>query len=704
MLRDEDVMQDVEDAEEPPVHPANDTPPIQVAVSGLVGEDLEGYHVIVELGADASGRIYLGESIAPAAPQQRVVIKLLDMIQVEVQEEQERLLQKVATLQQLHHPHILPLLSAGIYKNMPYVVMEYVGAESLYERVQGKADGEPMRQGEALRVLAQIGQALSYAHLQHVLHGHVTPQNVLFNTRDEVLVTDFHLQALLSAAQAGDTNTPEEAIYRAPEQAAGHTSEQSDQYKLGCIAYELLTGHKAFMIPSVSVPGKYYRTKTLVEPRQLNPALPWEMEEALLKATSREPAERYPDMPAFLAALGVASVEDEEQAQGPLILAQAVEGASVTPGPTIDAIEIVEVEHADPFGWASDPTLKVPTYKDKAAEARKAAALAASKERGWLSFDMLPYVAKGKPAVAGAGGKPKRAYRWVFALIGCLVIMALVIAIFMQAISLHVPSKTVVATPGATGVAQFPPSNGTTVPAPTIPVSLTPSSGRGHTPQGSGPGAKPTPQPTSGPTPQPTAGPTPQPTSGPTPQPPPPPKPVEVSLGSFFNNEGIGSWPGEANFDGSGYSYPATQLPAGGRITVSGVPYQFPGNGQGASDNVSAYGQTISVTPGKYHQVYLLAAASWGPVSGAFAIRYADGSTTTANITVADWLAGSSGGLRAPYRYGGPNGYDGNPVYIHVISITLDATRTATALILPWYQGGPYQNGRIHVFAVTLEP
>jgi alpha-L-fucosidase len=177
---------------------------------------------------------------------------------------------------------------------------------------------------------------------------------------------------------------------------------------------------------------------------------------------------------------------------------------------------------------------------------------------------------------------------------------------------------------------------------------------------------------------------------------------TQVALSAFFNNKGIGSTPGGANFDGSGYSYPASQLPSGGSITVNGVPYQFPSSSSG-NDNVIAAGQTIGLTVGHYQQANLLMAASWGPVSGTVTIEYSDGSTSSANVSVADWCAGPANGLQAPYRYG-PNTIYQNTAYIYAITIAMDPTRTARALVLPGQVSGPYQTGRLHVFALTVVP
>src|SRR5882757_4029864 len=91
---------------------------------------------------------------------------------------------------------------------------------------------------------------------------------------------------------------------------------------------------------------------------------------------------------------------------------------------------------------------------------------------------------------------------------------------------------------------------------------------------------------------------------------------IAVSLSSYLNNKGLGSAPGQANLDGSGYSYPANQLLPAGQRTLNGISYQFPISGSGVDDNVVALGQTINLPQGNYQRAFLLVTATWGSVSG----------------------------------------------------------------------------------------
>src|SRR5947207_8574801 len=173
---------------------------------------------------------------------------------------------------------------------------------SLQDRLQNM-QGQPFSLEEAFTVLAQLGQALSYAHQCNVTHGNLNPYNILLNDKGHILLDDFFLHAL--AQQPDDRTTPEASAYRAPELPPGQASKEGDQYALGYIAYEMLTGHKPFLVASVSKPGTFYRTKMPIPPKHFNPALSLLREEAIFKAIAKEPAQRHRDISSFLTALGI---------------------------------------------------------------------------------------------------------------------------------------------------------------------------------------------------------------------------------------------------------------------------------------------------------------------------------------------------------------------------------------------------------------
>jgi hypothetical protein len=176
---------------------------------------------------------------------------------------------------------------------------------------------------------------------------------------------------------------------------------------------------------------------------------------------------------------------------------------------------------------------------------------------------------------------------------------------------------------------------------------------------------------------------------------------MQVSLLPYLNNKGIGSAPGQGNFDGSGYAYPANQLPPAGQTILNGVPYQFPGNAPGTNDNIVALGQTIALPQGNYQQASLLVSASWGSVSDKIVIHYTDGSTSSESVSVDDWSIGPTGVVNTSTRYSPID--TGGPVHIYAIQIAMDRTKKASSLTLPMTAQPSPNIPCLHVFALTLQ-
>ncbi len=278
--------------------------------SGNVGKYIGGYHITRELASSPSSRVFLGESVSP--DKHNVAIKRLYAIHIASQQEQESFLHEASLLKQFDHPYILPLLSTDVIKGTPYIVSEYAPNGSLYDRLSRLAP-DPMSQDEALTILSQVGQALHYAHQKNRIHGNLKPQNILFNNKGDALLADFELASLSSLA--GDSATGDSAAtspaafaYMSSEQIEGINSKENDQYALGCIAYEMFTGRKPFITPSLKQPGTYYKTRTLIAPRKLNPALSQPIEQAILKAMAKEPAQRHKNILEFIKALGMPGI------------------------------------------------------------------------------------------------------------------------------------------------------------------------------------------------------------------------------------------------------------------------------------------------------------------------------------------------------------------------------------------------------------
>jgi hypothetical protein len=179
--------------------------------------------------------------------------------------------------------------------------MVYASGRSLSQRLSDWPQ-RLLPQERVRTILAQAGQALRYLHEQHMTHGNLSTSNVLFDAQGEVLLADYALA--LAARQPSGTAT-DVSSYLAPEQQhGGESTPASDQYALGCLAYELCSGQPPFVIFSPKITNKLYRTRALIPPRRHNPLLPEYIEQAILKAMAADPYQRYGDVQAFLGAMG----------------------------------------------------------------------------------------------------------------------------------------------------------------------------------------------------------------------------------------------------------------------------------------------------------------------------------------------------------------------------------------------------------------
>ncbi len=259
------------------------------------------YELLGLLGRGGFSRVYLARhrilSNRPPVALKRLLTPL------ESQEAYAQFLEEARLLEQLHHEHILPLIDAGVdEEGCPYLVTARAGGGSLRERLH-RADGGPLPLEEVLAIIAQIGEALQYAHERGVIHRDLKPENILFTEHGEALLSDFGIALLLgsqSVEQATASGTP---AYMAPEQFRGQISRQSDQYALACVAYELCTGRRVFEERDPLVLMYKHTQEEPEPPRCYNLHLPPGVEAAILRGLAKERGARYPDVQSFVAAL-----------------------------------------------------------------------------------------------------------------------------------------------------------------------------------------------------------------------------------------------------------------------------------------------------------------------------------------------------------------------------------------------------------------
>jgi serine/threonine-protein kinase len=259
------------------------------------------YRIERELGAGGMATVYLAHDLRH---DRKVALKVLRP-ELAAVIGGERFLAEIRTTANLQHPHILALFDSGSVDGTVFYVMPLVEGESLRGRLTRE---KQLPIDEALRIAAEVADALEYAHGHGVIHRDIKPENILLHG-GHALVADFGIA--LAASNTGGSRMTETGMslgtpqYMSPEQAMGERDldARTDVYALGCVAYEMLTGEPPFSGPTAqSVVAKVMteRPAGIVKRRGRVPA---HVEDAVLTALEKLPADRHASAREFAAAL-----------------------------------------------------------------------------------------------------------------------------------------------------------------------------------------------------------------------------------------------------------------------------------------------------------------------------------------------------------------------------------------------------------------
>jgi eukaryotic-like serine/threonine-protein kinase len=233
--------------------------------------------------------------------------------------------QEIKTTAALQHPHILPLFDSGAVDAFLYYVMPYVEGETLRSRLERERQ---LGVEEAVKITTDVADALDYAHRHGVIHRDIKPENILLHD-GQVLVSDFGIA--LAVSTAGGRRMTESGIslgtphYMSPEQATGdrRIDGRTDVYSLGCVLYEMLSGEPPYTGPTAQAIVARVLTEPVPSIRSRRETVSEALEDAILGAVRRLPADRFATPRAFADALA--------QAMG--AAAAAPGGAMRTSGP-----------------------------------------------------------------------------------------------------------------------------------------------------------------------------------------------------------------------------------------------------------------------------------------------------------------------------------------------------------------------------------
>ncbi len=198
----------------------------------------------------------------------------------------------------LNHPAIVAVYDTGEAETesgpLPYIVMEYVDGDTLRDIVRSKG---PMPPRKAMEVIADVCAALDFSHRNGIVHRDMKPANIMISRSGAVKVMDFGIARAIADSSSPVTQTAAvigTAQYLSPEQAQGNPVDaRSDVYSLGCVLYEILTGEPPFKGDSpVAVAYQHVREDPQL-PSLVHDGVPRELDSIVLKAMSKNPANRY---------------------------------------------------------------------------------------------------------------------------------------------------------------------------------------------------------------------------------------------------------------------------------------------------------------------------------------------------------------------------------------------------------------------------
>lgn len=269
----------------------------------LIGQQIENYKVESVIGDGGMGTVCRAIDVDLDRP---VALKIMHPQYLAQTEFQERFQQEAKAAARLSHPSIVSIYRFGRTEDFLYIVMELVEGISLGEYIEQAAQTQQMvRLNETLIMMAQVADALGYAHRHGVIHRDVKPDNVLIKKLEDAerpgdpplraVVTDFGLAKLMEGGVQTQTGTFIGTLpYMSPEQVMGKPLDgRSDIYSLGVVLYQLATGQLPFDIQTPTDAVLQHLNSQPPEPHLIRPGLPFAVERIILTALAKEPEYRY---------------------------------------------------------------------------------------------------------------------------------------------------------------------------------------------------------------------------------------------------------------------------------------------------------------------------------------------------------------------------------------------------------------------------
>ena len=380
------------------------------------------YEILGVLGAGGMGKVYKVRNVLSDRVE---AMKILLPDLSEQKELVDRFLIEIKVLAALHHPNIAELRTALTIDNQLVMIMEFVDGASLAHRV---AQG-PIPAKDALPCVDQVLAALGYAHKQGVVHRDIKPANMMVTPAGVVKLMDFGIAR--SGASSGLTMTGTtlgSVAYMSPEQVKCEPIDsRSDLYSVGVSLYEMVTGQKPFVDENNFAVMKAHIEQPPRPPIELQPNMSPVLNQLILMAMAKDPAQRFQTAEAFRGALRSVAPDLGPVAEVPQAYAPA---ATLVATPVPASVRTIPLTPA-PSAAAGAPTIPtpVPGAAHTPAPAAPLAASAAAASAAYAKTIPTPVpVAHAAPAYSPAAAPPaQRDKRGLYITIGALVVVAVLV-------------------------------------------------------------------------------------------------------------------------------------------------------------------------------------------------------------------------------------------------------------------------------------
>ena len=249
------------------------------------------YQIIKTLGEGGMANVYLAHD---TILDRNVAVKVLRGDLANDEKFVRRFQREALSASSLSHPNIVEMYDVGEDDGQYYIVMEYVDGMTLKQVLKKRGH---LSVTEVIDIMLQVTDGMAHAHDAYIIHRDIKPQNIMILSNGMIKITDFGVATALNSTQLTQTNSVMGTVhYLPPEQANGKGSTiRSDIYSMGIMMYELLTG----LVPYKGDNAVEIALKHLKEPlpsvRKFNSSIPQSIENVIIKATAKNPKNRYVD-------------------------------------------------------------------------------------------------------------------------------------------------------------------------------------------------------------------------------------------------------------------------------------------------------------------------------------------------------------------------------------------------------------------------